>query len=73
MNGVPSASDHQVYMGGKSGPFRCDHCEYYEAANRCNNGHIIQLANQRQFGLTMMGAFARVEPGGCSDYFEPTR
>ncbi len=71
MNVVPSVNDHQVYMGGKAGPFRCDHCEYYVGANACNNRQIIRLASQRSFGLTMHGALARVDPGGCSDYFDP--
>lgn len=24
-----------VYMSGRQGPFRCDHCEYFSAPNRC--------------------------------------
>lgn len=64
---------HQVYMPGKNGPFRCDHCVYYVGTNQCNNQKIVALAHNKQFGLYMLGRFAAVDPGGCSDEFEPRR
>lgn len=61
---------HKVYMSGKAGPFRCDHCEYYPAEGRCNNTHIVALARAGKFGLKLAGGRAVVDPGGCSDEFE---
>ncbi len=63
---------HQVYMSGEHAPFRCDHCEYYAAADSCRQPDIIALAKDGEFGLSMRGKFAKVDPNGCSDYFEPT-
>ena len=59
------ASDHQVYMPSTEGPFRCDHCNYYQAVGQCTHPKIIQL-----LGAGADGA-AAVDPGGCSDYYEP--
>lgn len=64
---------HKVYMNGEAGPFRCDHCEYYVNPNACNNSHIISLAKNNKFGLTLKGDNAKVDLDGCSDEFEPKR
>jgi len=63
-NGV-TMSDHQVYMPSKNGPFRCDHCTHYAAASRCRQPDIVALLGAVSPGL------AKVDPGGCSDYFHP--
>ena len=65
------AKGHSVYMGADAGPFRCDHCEYYPSAGRCNNRIIIGYAKDKKFGLSMSGTLAVVNPGGCSDEFQP--
>lgn len=59
------AAKHQVYMPAQNGPFRCDHCEHYVAAGRCGEPHIVKLLGDAG------GHVAKVDPGGCSDYFEP--
>ncbi len=56
---------HQVYMGAKSGPFRCSNCEYYPAQARCRKPEIVKILGEVEPGR------ARVDPGGCSDYFQP--
>lgn len=65
-------SAHQVYMGEDDGPFRCDHCTHYGPEERCNEPHIIERARKKQFGLRLDGKRAVVQPGGCSDYFNPS-
>lgn len=67
-----SMKEHQVYMDGSNGPFRCDNCEYYVGKNSCNEEHIISLAKKGKFGLTVNGDLtAHVTPSSCSDYFHP--
>lgn len=69
---IPVPADHHVYIGDDGVPKRCDHCEYYPSASRCNNRYIIELAKQGRYGLSMASAnLAKVAPAGCSDYFEP--
>lgn len=69
---VPMPADHHPYMSGENGPFECRRCEYYPAADRCANVHIIALARDGRFGLKLMpDGRAKVDPLGCSDYFEP--
>lgn len=53
-----------IYMGPSSGPFRCDHCEYFEAPNRCNKAEMIKTQQSKK-------GFAVVNAGGCCNYFEP--
>jgi D-arabinose 1-dehydrogenase-like Zn-dependent alcohol dehydrogenase len=62
---------HQVYMPVQKGPFRCDHCEYYRSTNRCDNSTIIGYATLGKFGLSLVDGKAKVDPGGCSDEYEP--
>lgn len=64
---------HQVYMPQQNGPFRCDHCEYYVGPHACANRTIIGLAGAGKFGLALNRGRAVVDPGGCSDEFEPKR
>ena len=66
--------EHQVYMPASAGPFRCSNCEYYPSAGRCNNEVIMARAKSGQGGLSpsmIVGDLVRVDPGGCSDEFEP--
>jgi len=58
---------HQVYMPAKNGPFRCDLCEYYPAPSRCMKPEIVKLLGEVERGR------AKVDPGGCSDFFEPRK
>ena len=60
----------KIYMSGSEGPFKCGNCEYYIANNACNETHIIALAKDGKFGLSMNGPHAKVDPNGCSDYYE---
>lgn len=62
---------HKVYMPGKKGPFKCSNCEYYNGINSCNQPEIMRLARLGWYGLSMNGKFAKVDPEGCSDYYEP--
>lgn len=63
---------HQVYMSGDNGPFKCSNCEYYVADNTCDQKDIIKLAGEGKFGLSLQeSGNAEVDPDGCSDYFEP--
>jgi hypothetical protein len=66
-------SAHAVYLDGSHGPFRCDHCEYFRDGGACNEEHIIAFAKRGEYGLTMVGPLAKVDPAGCSDYFEATK
>ena len=66
-----SLKEHKVYMSGDEGPFRCNNCEYYPMAGNCNQKDIIKLAQSGKFGLSLLGnGNAKVDPDGCSDYFE---
>lgn len=66
-----STKEHKVYLPGTSGPFRCDHCEYYIGKNSCNQENIIAFAKKGTFDLKMNHDLtAHVDPNGCSDYFE---
>lgn len=60
-----------VYMRASKGPFRCDHCEYYRSANRCDNKVIIERAKKGLDELTFEDGLAVVEPGSCSDEYWP--
>ena len=64
-------NEHRVYMSAASGPFRCDQCSHYGPAKRCNDPHIIADAREGLYGLKLAGQQAVVDPGGCSDYFDP--
>lgn len=64
-------ANHQVYLPEEEGPFRCDHCEYFEQGNKCNQKNIIDYARHKMYNLTLSSdGLANVDPGGCSDYFE---
>ena len=64
--------EHSVYMNGNNGPFKCSNCEYYTGPNTCEQENIIELAGEGKFGLSLdKNGNARVDPDGCSDYFEP--
>ena len=66
-----TTKEHQAYMPGSQGPFRCDHCEYFSGTNRCNNKKIVAYAINHKFGLELESAgFAKVDPAGCSDEFK---
>ncbi len=58
---------HQVYMRAENGPFRCDNCAHYAKPRRCEQPDIVKLLGASEPGL------ATVDPGGCSDYFEPQK
>lgn len=64
--------EHQGYLPGDEGPFRCDHCEYYSGQNRCRNTAVIQWAKEHRFGLKCDEASGKavVQPDGCCDFFE---
>ena len=64
-------ADHRVYMSQENGPFRCDHCSHYGPAKRCSEPHIIEDARQGLYGLKLARDQAVVDPGGCSDYYDP--
>ena len=53
-----SVPKHDVYQDADQGPFRCDHCEYFSAPNKCSHPEIIKLRR----GV--------VKPASCCDYFE---
>ena len=64
-----SLVEHQVYMNGKQGPFKCKNCSYY-SNHSCNQDNIVALAKEGKFGLRLNGDVATVDPEGCSDYFK---
>lgn len=67
-------SDHQVYMRAEDGPFRCDHCSHYHTgSDTCDEPHINEAARRGLYGLNWDGRHAVVDPGGCSDYFDPRK
>jgi len=64
-------SEHQAYMPGTEGPFKCKNCEYYAGTNACNNDKIISYAENEKFGLKLNpSGLAVVDPNGCSDEFK---
>lgn len=70
---APPEHAHVGYMGDEYGPKRCDKCEYYPKADRCNNRIVIGWAGQGLYGLKLADGLAVVEPGGCSDEFWPKK
>lgn len=62
--------EHKGFMRGKTeGPFRCDHCEYYDDGT-CGQVVVVKWAKEGKYGLKLDGGRAIVNPDDCSDYFE---
>jgi len=62
-NEVTQPGQNPFYMGPKEGPFKCENCEYYSDPNKCYKEEMIKHQKADEF--------AKVEPEGCCNYFEP--